>query len=83
MLAGVEIESIDEFGDPSRPAQVSVVVPLYRRIDFLEHQLAQFVHDPELRAADLVYVLDSPEQAEELRSLPCTCTACTAFRSAW
>ena len=50
LAAGVEIESIDEFGDPSRTAQVSVVVPLYRGIDFLEYQLAEFVNDPELRA---------------------------------
>jgi GT2 family glycosyltransferase len=62
----VAIGSIEEFGEPPRSAEVSVVVPLYRRIDFLEHQLAQFVHDPELYAADLVYVLDSPEQASHL-----------------
>jgi GT2 family glycosyltransferase len=66
LATSIAIESIDEFGEPPRSAEVSVVVPLYRRTDFLEHQLAQFVHDPELHAADLVYVLDSPEQASDL-----------------
>jgi GT2 family glycosyltransferase len=48
---------------------VSIIVPLYKRVDFLEQQLAQFVHDPEISQADLIYVLDSPEQAEELKEL--------------
>jgi GT2 family glycosyltransferase len=47
---------------------VTIVVPLYRRIDFLEHQLAAFVDDPDLAGADLVYVLDSPELAPQLRT---------------
>jgi GT2 family glycosyltransferase len=47
---------------------VSIVVPLYGRVDFLEQQLVQFDSDPELEAADLIYVLDSPELAGELES---------------
>jgi len=43
-------------------------VPLYRRTEFLEHQLAQFVHDPQIAASDLIYVLDSPEDAAHLRA---------------
>src|SRR5206468_1553596 len=46
---------------------VSIIVPLYQRIDFLEHQLAQFVHDPDIRQAELIYVLDSPELKIGLR----------------
>ena len=68
LASSVEIEDVEEFGKPPRSADVSVVIPLYRRVDFLEYQLSEFVHDPELRAADLVYVLDSPEQADHLRS---------------
>lgn len=51
-------------GDPT----ASIIVPLYRRIDFLEQQLAHFAHDPELRDAELIYVLDSPERAAELEA---------------
>lgn len=61
-----EIEEVLEFGTRPGSAEVSIVVPLYGRIDFLEHQLAQFVHDPEMREADLIYVLDSPELAPAL-----------------
>jgi O-antigen biosynthesis protein len=61
-----EIEAVWQFGEAPAAAETSIIVPLYGRIDFLEHQLAQFVHDPELREADLIYVLDSPELAESL-----------------
>jgi len=63
-----QIESVWQYGEPPESPAVSIVVPLYGRIDFLEHQLAQFVHDPELREADLIYVLDSPELAAALES---------------
>ena len=62
----VAIESIDAYGTPPESPDVSVLIPLYQRIDFLEHQLAQFVHDPELERAEIIYILDSPEQASEL-----------------
>jgi GT2 family glycosyltransferase len=62
------IERIDQFGDAPPDLIASVVVPLYKRVDFLEQQLAQFVLDPEFLRTDLVYVLDSPEDAEYLRA---------------
>jgi GT2 family glycosyltransferase len=61
-----EIKEVWEYGEAPSAAKVSIVVPLYGRIDFLEHQLAQFVHDPELRESELIYVLDSPELASAL-----------------
>ena len=63
----VSIEAVVEVGEghPSSP-EVSVIVPLYKRIDFMEHQLTHFGRDPELREADLIYVLDSPEIADNL-----------------
>ena len=60
------VGSLREFGDSPDSPEVSIVVPLYRQIDHLEAQLAEFANDPELFASDLVYVLDSPERAEEL-----------------
>ena len=56
-----QVERSDQYGAPPPHPDVSIIVPLYRRTDFLEHQLAQFVHDPQVRAADLIYVLDSPD----------------------
>lgn len=63
----VEIAEIIEYGKIPDQPDAAVIVPLYRRIDFVEHQLAQFVHDPEMRSAELVYVLDSPELALQLK----------------
>jgi GT2 family glycosyltransferase len=64
--AEAEIETVWQYGEPPVDPETSIIVPLYGRIDFLEHQLAQFVHDPELREVDLIYVLDSPDLAQAL-----------------
>jgi len=63
------IVEVIQHGTLPAASDVSVVVPLYRRIDFLEHQMAAFAADPELCRADLVYVLDSPELARDARTL--------------
>ncbi len=54
--------TVTDFGDlPSAPA-VSIIIPLYRRFDFIEHQLIEFIRDPGLLAsAELVYVIDDPD----------------------
>lgn len=56
-----------QFGPPPDRPQLSVIVPLYRRTDFLEHQLVAFAQDPDWRKCELIYVLDSPELAAVLR----------------
>jgi GT2 family glycosyltransferase len=63
----VEVESVVQYGTPAESPDVSIIVPLYQRIDFLEQQLAQFVHDPDISQVELIYVLDSPELADGLR----------------
>ncbi len=68
-LRDVELDTVDQHGVPPPDPIVSIIVPLYRRVEFLEHQLAQFVHDAEIAASDLVYVLDSPEDGPYLREL--------------
>jgi GT2 family glycosyltransferase len=52
---------IQTFGTlPAKP-QVSIVVPLYGRTDFVEHQLIEFARDPWLlKNAEIIYVLDDP-----------------------
>jgi len=45
--------------------KVSVIVPLYGRTDFVEHQLIEFAEDPWfLENAELIYVVDDPQIAE-------------------
>lgn len=47
---------------PGQAAPATIVVPVYRNLDYLRAQHAALALDPETRACDLVYVLDSPEQ---------------------
>jgi O-antigen biosynthesis protein len=61
-----EVESVDVYGEPVEEPAVSIVIPLYKRLDFLEHQLLHFSTDPDLAEAELIYVLDSVEQKDEL-----------------
>ena len=70
----VRIEDIADYGRPSSSPDVSVIVPIFGRIDLLEHQLAQLVGDSDVERAELLYVLDSPELAEKLCSLASACT---------
>jgi GT2 family glycosyltransferase len=65
--AEITIASVDQHGAPPPAPAVTIVVPLYRRTEFLEQQLAEFVHDAEIRDADLIYMLDSPHDAMHLR----------------
>lgn len=56
-------------GAPRRP-RLALVVPLWRNLRFLRFQLAAFARDPTLRGrAEIVYVLDSPEQRAEVEHL--------------
>ena len=61
-----EVASVTQYGEPPDAPEISVVVPLYLQIEHLEVQLAQFADDPDFLETDLVYVLDSPQQSEEL-----------------
>jgi GT2 family glycosyltransferase len=60
---------IEEVGvQPSSP-KVTVVVPLYGRFDFVEHQLAEFARDQWMAAhAELIYVIDDKDLVDRMAS---------------
>jgi GT2 family glycosyltransferase len=62
----VQVASETDYGHPSESPTVSIIVPVYKRIDLVEHQLLQFDRDPEVQAEELIYVLDSPELKNDL-----------------
>jgi O-antigen biosynthesis protein len=64
--AGSRIHAVEQFGVAPPEPDVSIVIPLYKRIDLIEEQLAQFVLDPYLSRQDILYVLDSPEDEDLL-----------------
>ena len=57
-------------GLPPEEPQASVIVPLYGRIDFVEHQLIEFAKDEWLQAhGEIVYVVDDARIVESFNSL--------------
>ena len=62
-----------QFGTSIERPTVSVIVPLYGRVDFLRFQMASFSNDSEFagnnRITELIYVLDDPRLEPELRAL--------------
>lgn len=74
-----------QFGIPPKQPFVSIIVPLYGRCDFVRHQLAHFVDDPDFEHVDLIYVIDDPSliaQTHEMaaRYFP---LFCIPFRLVW
>ncbi len=54
---------------PAAP-RVSVIVPLFGRQDFVEHQLIEFAVDPWfLKHAELIYVVDDPQMVDGFYAL--------------
>ncbi|WP_084462730.1 glycosyltransferase [Oceanibaculum pacificum] len=68
-LAGKRVERVESYGvQPAKPA-VSVVVPLYGRYEFIRAQMLAFAFDTAMAAAELIYVLDKPEDAPKVEPL--------------
>jgi GT2 family glycosyltransferase len=69
MVKSVTIAREVQHGSPPQEPEISILVPLYERIDLVEHQIAHFWEDPDTQAAELIYVLDSPALSEPLARL--------------
>jgi hypothetical protein len=63
----IGIDTLEQHGTPPASPQVTIIVRLSSGTEFLEHQLAQFVHDPEILSTDLIYVPSAPEDGQRLR----------------
>jgi GT2 family glycosyltransferase len=62
--------TVKQIGTPVENPVVSLIIPLYRVLDFLPFQIAAFASDPQvLFRCELIYVLDSPEQADAVEHL--------------
>ena len=58
---------VETVGQPPAAPRVTIVVPLYGRMDFVEHQLLEFARDPWLLAhAEIVYVVDDPSLVDAM-----------------
>jgi len=55
------ISDLIRFAETPQAPEVSIIVPIYGRYDFVEYQLSQFANDPDFREwIELIYVLDDP-----------------------
>lgn len=54
--------------------EVSLIVPIYGRYDFIEYQLSQFVNDPHMFKQEIIYVIDDPRLHSEVK------TVCDAYQ---
>jgi GT2 family glycosyltransferase len=67
--AGLPLQ-MHQLGNPTINPDVSVIVPLYGRSDFVEHQLLEFCRDAWFaQNAELIYVLDDPQLADSFPAL--------------
>jgi GT2 family glycosyltransferase len=66
LRAEAKSASVIQYGPGAPQPAVSMIVPIRPRLDFVENQLSQFALDPKIREADVIYVLDSPELAEDV-----------------
>jgi GT2 family glycosyltransferase len=54
------------FGHINEAPIVSIIIPLYGRYDFMQHQLANFSADITMQAAEVIFVLDDPTLSREV-----------------
>lgn len=60
------IRRVVHYGKQSANPKLSIVVPLYKRIDHARHQLVHFANDPEFENIEIIYVLDYPDLEPDL-----------------
>lgn len=66
----IRVDHTKDYGQPRKTPLVSVVVPLYRVLDFLRFQLSGMATDPWLAEnAEIIFVLDSPEIEDETKHM--------------
>jgi GT2 family glycosyltransferase len=63
----IRVEYVADYGPQLESPDVSIVIAVGSRPDLVEHQIVQFAHDPEVRAAEVVYVVGSAAAADLAR----------------
>jgi GT2 family glycosyltransferase len=65
-LAARRAPDVVQLGTPVESPRYSIIIPLYRNLDYLRFQLGAFAVDPAMAETEIIFVLDSPEQRAEL-----------------
>jgi GT2 family glycosyltransferase len=56
---------VRHFGKAVADPTLTVIIPIYARYDFVQHQMAQFSLDSEFEQIEVIYVLDDPSITHE------------------
>lgn len=67
--AQAEIRRTYQFGQAVVKPRISVVIPLYKTLDYVAGQVAHFAGDPFMKGVEIIYVLDNPPQEERVSEL--------------
>jgi GT2 family glycosyltransferase len=59
-------KELKSFGQFISAPKTTVIIPLYGRYDFMQHQLANFSDDPFMEQVEIIYVLDDPSLQREV-----------------
>lgn len=57
---------LKRFGPEPKNPKATLIIPLYKRYDFVEYQLSQFALDPFMKNVEIIYVNDDPEIQTDL-----------------
>ena len=60
-IAKFTSSEVQVLGDELENPEISIVIPIYGRFDFIQHQIAQFSSDSEFRNVEVIFVVDDPE----------------------
>ena len=63
------VQSRVHIGGPPESPSVSIIIPVYRNLNFLGFQFSALARSDGIKDAEIIYVLDSPEQAGFLEGL--------------
>jgi len=63
----VQVRDVISLGTmPDKPL-ASIIIPLYKRLEFMKVQFATMANDPAMHQCEIIYVLDSPDQEQEAK----------------
>ncbi len=66
----VKIEEVKIIGKLIENPLISIIIPLYKQLEFIKIQFATFANDPAIKKkCELIYVLDSPELEKGVKDL--------------
>jgi O-antigen biosynthesis protein len=63
------VAEVTQIGKRVAKPIASILIPLYRNLGFVRFQLAALAQDPDCRRSEVIYILDSPEQSNEVEHL--------------